>query len=159
MNKLFTFMRESSVARFFIPLGLVLIIFGIFALVVNINNQDYVKTKAAVINVKLFEEEYIDANGDKVEATYSATVKYMVDGKEYEATLDNVSKYKVGEKITIYYNPKDPSQVTQTISLILPIVIIVSGVAVFTGGIVSIVNTVKRNKKMEEQERSWENGK
>ena len=37
------------------------------------------------------------------------------------------------------------------------IVIIVAGVASLTGGIISGVNAVKRNKKMKEQERSWAN--
>ena len=157
MNKLFTFMRESQTARFLIPVGLILTVFGIFMLVINIKNQNYVKTNSTVVDVKMTQEEYLDNDGNRVEAEYSATVKYTVDGKDYTDTLDNVGKHNIGDTIAIYYNPKDPSQITQTKSIILPVVIIVGGVASFTGGIISAVNAVKRQKKMKEQERSWAN--
>ena len=42
MNNMFTFMRESSVARFFIPAGLLLIIVGVVIFFINVNNQNYV---------------------------------------------------------------------------------------------------------------------
>ena len=157
MNKFLTFMRESSTARFLIPAGLILVIFGIFMLVINLKNQNYIKTESTVIDVKLTQEAYTDAEGNIVEAEYSATVKYTVDGKEYTDTLDNVGKYNIGDTIEIYYNPSDPSQITQTKSIVLPIVIIVAGAASLTGGIISAVNAVKRHKKMKEQERSWAN--
>ena len=158
MNKLFTFMRESSTARFFIPFGLILIIFGIIVFNINSKNQNYLKVDAIVSSVELTQEAYDDTDGNRVEALYSASIKYTVDGKEYNETLDNVSKYDVGDKVTIYYNPDDPSQITQTKSMILPIVMIVGGIAALTGGIISIVNVVKRHNKMKEQERSWANG-
>ena len=157
MNKFLTFMRESSTARFFIPAGLILIIFGIFVLVINMKNQNYIKTDSTVIDVKQTQEAYTDSEGNIVEAEYSAIVKYTVDGKEYTDTLDNVGKYNIGDTISIYYNPSDPSQITQTKSLILPIVLIVGGIASLTGGIISAVRAVKRHKKMKEQERSWAN--
>ena len=157
MNKFLTFLRESSTARFFIPAGIILIAFGVFMFVINTKNQDYIKVESTVSNVKLVQEEYFDTDGNRVEATYDVIVKYTVDGKEYDGTLDNVSKYNIGDKVTIYYNPKDPSQITQTKSLILPIVIIILGVSSLTGGIVSAVNAVKRHKQMKEQERSWVN--
>ncbi len=158
MNKMITFMRESSTARFFIPAGILLIIFGIFMFVINNKNQDYIKTEAIVSNVELLEEEYTDIDGNLVEATYSANVKWTVDGKEYEEKLENVSKYNIGDKMTIYYNPKDPSQITQTKSLILPIAIIALGVAALIGGMVSAINAIKKHNKMKEQERNWANG-
>lgn len=158
MNKIVTFMRESSTARFLIPTGLILIVFGIFMFIINNKNQDYIKIDATVVNVELIQESSTDIDGDYVEASYNANVTYLVEGKEYNATLENVSKYNIGDKLTIYYNPKDPSQITQTKSLILPIVIIVGGIVSLTFGIVSAVNAVKRHNKMKEQERSWKNG-
>ena len=158
MNKVFTFLRESSTARFLVPMGLVLIIFGAFLFVVNKNNQDYVETKATVVNVIQTSEAYVDVNGDQVDATYSATIKYTVNQQEYTNTLDNVSKYEVGSEITIYYNPKNPNEITQVKSLILSIAIILAGIAALTGGIVSGVNAVKRYQKMKDQEKGWENG-
>lgn len=156
MNKLFTFFRESQVARFLIPLGLILTIFGIVVFSINMKNQNYIKTESTISKVELVEEEHIDANGDTVQATYKVYVKYSVDGKNYEEELGELAgEYKEGEKMTIYYNPKNPSEITQTTSLVLPIVMIVGGIAAFIGGIVSGANAIKRHKKMKEQEKEW----
>ena len=157
MNKMFTFMRESQTARFFIPAGLILIIFGIVVFVITLNNQKFIKIEATVTNVEETQETNVDDDGTNTTTVYNATVNYTVDGKEYTQTLDNVSKCKVGDKMDIYYNPKDPNQITQTKSIILPIVIIVAGITSLTGGIISAINAVKRHKNMKEQERSWAN--
>ena len=157
MNKMFTFMRESQTARFFIPAGLILIIFGIVVFVITLNNQNYVKIKATVANVEETQETNVDDGETNITTIYNATVNYTVGGKEYTQTLDNVSKCKTGDKMDIYYNPKDPNQITQTKSIILPIVIIVAGITSLTGGIISAINAVKRHKNMKEQERSWAN--
>lgn len=158
MNKLATFFRESNIARFFIPAGLILIIFGIIVFMININNKNYIETEAIVSKVELIEEAYTDSDGNRVEATYNITVKYTVQEKEYEEVLGGLPAYKVGDKMKIYYNPSDPSQITQTKSLILPLVIIALGIVSFVGGIVSGMNAIKRYKKMKEQEKGWNNG-
>lgn len=158
MNKFAFFMRESGLARFLIPAGILFIIFGIAVFVINNNNKDYIETESVVSNVTLEEDAYTDTDGNTVEATYSVEVKYTVDGQEYEAELPGMSKLNIGEKVKIYYNPTDPSQITQTKSMILPIVIIAVGVAALVGGIVSGMNAIKRYKKMKEQEKGWANG-
>ena len=157
MNKTVSFMRESSVARFLLPVGIMLIIFGVVMFVINNKNQDYIKIEATVIDVKEEEDIVTDGDSNHTSITYNVTLNYTVDDKEYTGTLDNVSKQKVGDKIVIYYNPKDPNQITQTKSLILPIIIIVAGIASLTAGIISAVNAVKRHKKIKDQERSWAN--
>lgn len=157
MNKMVSFMRESSAARFLLPVGIMLIIFGVVMFVINNKNQDYIKIEATVIDVKEEEDKVTDGDGNHTSIAYNVTLNYTVDDKEYTGTLDNVSKQKVGDKMVIYYNPKDPNQITQTKSLILPIIIIVAGIASLTAGIISAVNAVKRHKKMKDQERSWAN--
>ena len=157
MNKIATFMRESSATRFLLPLGIILIIFGVVMFVINTKNQNYIKIEATVTDVREEQETNTDEDGTSTTTIYNVTVTYTVDGKEYTGDLNNVSKQKVGDKIDIYYDPKDPSHITQTKSLILPIAIIVAGIASLTGGIISGVNAVKRHKKMKEQERSWAN--
>ena len=87
MNKLATFFRESITARFFIPFGIVLIVFGVIMFMINKENQNYIKIEAVVSKTELVEESYIDENGDTVEATYKVYVKYTVDGKEYDEEL------------------------------------------------------------------------
>ena len=157
MNKVFTFFRESAPARFLIPLGIVLIVFGVIMFTINKENQNYLKTEAVVSKTDLVQESYIDENNNTVEATYKVYVKYTVDGKEYDEELGELSGYEKNQKITIYYDPKDPSKITQTKSLILPIVIIIAGIVSFIGGIMSGLSAIKKYQKMKEQERSWAN--
>ena len=157
MNKLFSFMREYSLARFLVPAGIMLIIFGVVMFVISNKNQDYIKIEATVANVMEEQETNVDGDGTYTTTVYNVTVNYTVDEKEYTQTLDNVSKHKVGDKMIIYYNPKDPNQITQTKSLILPICITIGGIALLTSGIISIVNVAKSHKKMKDQERNWTN--
>lgn len=157
MNKLATFFRESGTARFFIPLGIILIAFGICMFIINTNNKNYIKIEAVVSKIELIEESHYDANDTYVEATYNVYVKYNVDGKEYNEELGEFSTYKENDRITIYYNPDDPSQITQTKSLILPIAFIIGGCVSLVGGIISAANAIKRYNKMKEQEKEWKN--
>lgn len=158
MNKIATILRESYVARFLIPAGIILIVCGILFLRATIQSRDYVKTESTVTKVELEQEAYTDANGNHVEATYKVNVKYTVGGKEYEGELGGLSEQKTGEKMTIYYNPADPSQITQTKSPVIPIIMLAGGVAAIVGGIISGINAVKRYNKMQEQEKEWANG-
>lgn len=157
MNKIIMFFRESITARFFIPLGIILIVFGVIIFGINKENQNYIKTNAIVSRMDLVRESYIDENHNEVEATYNVYVKYNVDGKEYEEELGELSGYKENQEITIYYNPDDPVKITQTKSLVLPIVMILFGFVSFVGGIISGLNAIKKIKKMNDQEREWKN--
>ena len=155
MNKMATFFRESMVARFLIPAGIALLAFGIVTLIIDIKNQNYIEVDAVVSKADLYEEAHTDADGTTVDATYTVYVKYTVDGKEYETELGVLSGYKKDQKIKIYYNPKNPKEITQTISLVLPIVMIVGGAAAIVGGVISGVNSIKKYKKMKKQEEGW----
>ena len=159
MNDLITIIRESRLARFLVPAGLILIICGIVFTVAAVRSKDYVKTEAVISNVELEEEAHKDSSGNKVEATYVVTVRYTVNGKEYESELGGLSERNVGDKMTIYYDPSDPSRITQSKSPIIPLILVAAGIAALIGGIVSAVNTVKKFKRMKEQERSWANGR
>ena len=158
MNDIITILRESRLARFLIPAGIILIICGIIFTNATVKNKDYIKIESEVTKVELEEEAHKDASGNQVEATYILTLKYTVGGKTYESDLGGLSERKVGDKMTIYYNPEDPSQITQTKSLIVPLAMIIAGIAALVGGILSAVSTVKKYKRMKEQERGWANG-
>ena len=157
MNKAATFFRESMLARFFIPAGLIFMVVGIIILIINIKNSNYIETEAVVSKTELAQEAYTDEDGNYVDATYKVYVKYTVDGKEYETELGELSGYKEGKKLTIYYNPSDPNQITQSKSLILPLIMIIAGIASLVAGIMSGVNSIKRYNKMKEQEKGWAN--
>ena len=157
MNKLAIFFRESALARFLLPAGLIFVVFGCVMFFVNKSNSNYTKTEAVVSKTELVEEAHTDSDGDAVEATYKVFVKYTVNGKEYDTELGDLSgEYKVGKAMTIYYNPDDPKQITQTISLVFPLCLMGAGCVMFIGGIISAVNAVKKYKKMHEQEKEWE---
>ena len=157
MNKLATFFRESSLPRFLIPFGLLAIIMGVYVLITSIKNQNYIETEAVVSNAILYQDAYTDDNGDYVEATYTIYIKYSVNGTEYEENIGELSGYKIGDKMTIYYNPDDPKDITQSKNIIIPIVIIVVGCGALTYGVISGINAVKKHKKLKEQEKGWKN--
>ena len=58
MNKLATFLRESRTARFFIPLGLILIIFGVLIFIINSKNQNYIAIDSTITGVESYEDSY-----------------------------------------------------------------------------------------------------
>ena len=157
MNKIALFMRESQTARFFIPAGLMLIIFSVIFFNISVQNKNYIKTESTVKSVVLDQEAYTDANGDHVDASYTVTLTYSVDGREYEADLSGLSEHKEGEKMTIYYNPEDPGLITQTKSLIIPLIMGIAGIASSVFGIISGIGAVKKYQKMKNQEKEWTN--
>ena len=87
MNSIATFFRESNTARFFIPLGIILIVFSILLFSVGKHNKNYIKIESTVSKVELLNEARYDADGNKEEATYNIFVKYKVDIKEYKTEL------------------------------------------------------------------------
>ena len=159
MNKIAAFLRESAVARFLIPAGIMIIAFGIVVFVINRQNSAYIKTEATVSGTELEQEAYRDSDGTLHDATYVVRLKYTVGGREYEAELGGLPDYEEGKTMTIYYDPDDPGQITQTKSLILPLVMIAAGAAALAGGIVSGVHAVKRYSRMKKQEKEWANGR
>ena len=124
MNKIITIIRESALARFLIPAGIILIVFGVVFFGASKRNQHYKQTSAQVTSVTLEEAASTDVNGNRTEATYTLGIRYTVDGKEYENDLSGMSKREAGDRIVIYYDPDDPNMITQTKSLIIPLVII-----------------------------------
>ena len=158
MNKIITIIRESALARFLIPAGIILIVFGVVFFGASKRNQHYKQTSAQVTSVTLEEAASTDVNGNRIEATYSLGIRYTVDGKEYENDLSGMSKREEGDRIAIYYDPDDPNMITQTKSLIIPLVIIAAGIGAVVAGIVSGVNVIRRYNRMKAQEREWSHG-
>lgn len=158
MNKIITIIRESALARFLIPAGILLIVFGVVFFGASKRNQHYKQTSAQVTSVTLEEAASTDVNGNRTEATYTLGIRYTVDGKEYENDLSGMSKREAGDRIVIYYDPDDPNMITQTKSLIIPLVIIAAGIGAVVAGIVSGVNVIRRYNRMKAQEREWSHG-
>lgn len=155
MNGIARFFRESMVARFFIPLGVILIIFSVFLFISNNKTKDYPKVEGVVSRIEPYEAEYIDSNGDKVEATYRVFMKYTVNGTEYDEEYGIFSNYKVGDKKTIVYNPSNPKEISDPPSLLFALAFLIGGIASLVGGIISTVKSLKKYKAMKLQEEGW----
>ena len=158
MNKIIAVLRESRLARFLIPGGIILLVAGIIFFIVAQQSKDFVRTEATVTSSEIYEEAYRDSDGHMHEATYKVGLKYTAGGKEYENTLEGVSEFKTGDRMTIYYDPADPTRITQSNSPIVPLAMIAGGIAMLVGSIVSLANAVKRFNKMKAQEKEWTNG-
>ena len=127
-NKLARFMRNSGPARFFVPVGLILIVFGILTL--GMNTKDYSETTGRITSVV----ECVREQGE--EQQYDVTVKYTVDGREYENTFANITgNYSVGNDTKVYYDPADPqkSSNVRTSGLMSPLLIIIGAAALAFG--------------------------
>ncbi|MBQ3662933.1 MAG: DUF3592 domain-containing protein [Clostridia bacterium] len=155
MNKIITIIRESAAARFLIPAGIILIVFGIVFFGVSKQNQNFRQTEASVIGAEPEKAAAADPGETPADETYLLRIRYTVDGREYESDLSGMSKHEAGDRITVFYDPDDPSRITQTKSLIIPLIIIAAGIGACAAGIISGIHAVKRYAKMKEQEKEW----
>ena len=157
MNKLAKFFRDYSVARFFIPLGIILIVFGYFMFVSIDNTKDYIETNAVVSRTVLYEDAYYDGDVHH-DATYTVYVRYTVDGVLYDEEFGIFSGYKEGDNVTITYNPENPEEIASPTSIFFPIGFVIAGIISIVISIFSILKTNKKNKELKKQEEEWHNG-
>ena len=159
MNNIATFFRESRIARFLIPLGVILIVFSVFMFIADNHNKDYIEIEATVSRIELTREATTDVDGNYEEAMYNIYVKYTINDFEYDNLLGEMYKQKVGDKIKIVYNPDNPNEISQPGSMILNICILAGGITALVAGIISAINAIKRRKKMKNKEEAFASGK
>ena len=71
------------------------------------HSSGFVKTEAVIVSLAEGSEDE-----DSHTTRYRATVEYTVDGQTYTGDLDIESaSYKVGQKVSVLYDPKDPGVV------------------------------------------------
>ena len=159
MNKLAAFFRETSMGRILIGAGIILIVFGVVVRTFAKDNANYVKTDAVVTKTELFEEADEKNN---TEALYTVDVKYTVDGTEYEEEYGVFSGCKVGDQVTISYDPQNPSEIAQPArsgsNKLEGYLYILAGIAALAAGIVSLARAAQKHKALKEQEKEWTNG-
>ncbi|MBE6529314.1 MAG: DUF3592 domain-containing protein [Ruminococcaceae bacterium] len=143
-NKFARFMRNTGPARFFIPMGLILIIAGILLMVFS--TGDFVETTAKNQSV-----EEVLVTGETNQTEYEIKFDYEVGGKIYTGSFQMVKEYKVGDEITIYYESSNPEKITNTKNgnLIGWIMIGVGAVAI-VGGIFATVKAFQKSKALDE---------
>lgn len=145
-NKFARFMRNTGPARFLIPAGLILIIFGVILL--GFKTDNYVETVGKVTKV----EQYLDHTGEDTQTVYDVDFDYTVDGKQYSSSFTGLGKaYNVGDDIKVFYNPEDPQETTNAKTGIIGPIAIALGAIALIGGILSAVKAFRKSKELDEQ--------
>lgn len=90
---------KTSIIIIVIPILIIAIITFVFDI---INTKDYKKIDANVIETnKLNNNDHFD---------YEIKIEYIVNNITYQQTIDEDQSYKIGDKITIKYNPENPNE-------------------------------------------------
>ena len=138
-NKFARFMRNSGPARFFVPAGIILIVFGILTL--GFNTDNFEKTVGTITSVT----EVPRTDTDEA-AQYDVGFRYTVDGREYDGTFPNLGgKFAVGGDIDVFYDPDNPETTTNgKMSKLFSPILIVLGIAALGFGVFGTVKAFKR---------------
>ncbi len=142
-NRFAKLMRNTGPARFFVPVGIILIVFGIILMLFNSN--DYLETTGTVTAVA---EETNTEN----QTVYDVGFTYRVDGKDYSGTFEDLPKpYENGSEIKVFYNPENPGQYTNSKTPgFLPPVIILAGALAAVFGVYKTAKAFKQSRELEE---------
>lgn len=138
-NKLGRFMRDSGPARFFVPLGVVLLIFSIFLFMFQ--SENYIETVGKITSVT----EGMEAN------QYDIGITYMADGKEYENTFLNIAgKYNVNDDIKVFYDPQDPGRISNgRTTVVHALIVLAAGIASIGFGIFKTVKAFGKSQALD----------
>ena len=142
-NKFARFMRNTGPARFFVPLGIILIVVGIFLM--THNTDSYLETVGKVTEVR----EDIGTENNKV---YDIVFTYTVSGKEYSGTFEDMSdECTVGDEISVFYDPENPDEITngRLGGMVAPIVIGV-GVLALVYGVFKTLTAFRKSKELDQ---------
>ena len=144
-NKFARFMRNTGPARFFIPVGAILIIVGIILL--SFNTGSYVETTGTITAVTA-----LPKTADEAQA-YDVEIRYTVDGKDYTTTFSNMSgDYQTGADIKVFYNPADPTNTTNSkMGNLFAYIAIGVGTVALVFGIYKTVKAFKKSKALDER--------
>ena len=146
-NKFARFMRNTGPARFFVPLGVILIAVGIFLMTLNMDT--YIETVGKVTEV------YQTINLEK-STVYDTTFTFTVDGKEYTGVFNELTEeYKVGDEIKVFYNPEDPTQTTNSkLGGIVAPVMIGLGALALVFGVFKTLKAFQKSKALDQVEKA-----
>ena len=139
-------MRNTGPVRFFAPVGIILIVFGIILL--GFNTDKYLETSGKITAVT--EVEAIGGEENQ-EQEYDVDITFTVDGKEYSGTFGNLTgKYNVGNDIKVYYDPADPEKITNSkTSPMVAVAMIGVGAAALIFGVYKTVSAFKKSKELD----------
>ncbi len=142
-NKFARFMRNSGPARVLIPIGIILIVFGV--LMLTMHSGEYKKTAGTVTEVS-------EGTMDEDKQQYDVSFSYQVNGKDYRSTFYGMPEsYKPGDKIDVYYNVEDPGKVSNSgMNGILAAAMIAGGAVLIGFGTFRTVKAFKKSRELSE---------
>lgn len=110
------------------------------------HSRGFVKTTAEIVSVNELPKDFEDED-----TQFEVIVKYTVNETEYTEKLDSYSpSYKAGKKITVQYDPSNPSVVHGAIGF--GIYVLIAGVVIFAIALASIIIGRIKLKKLKETE-------
>lgn len=141
-NNFARLMRNTGPARFFFPLGIILIVFGI--ILAGFHTGNYMETTGTIASVT-----EVPKAADESQ-TYDLEINYTVDGIAYTTIFSGFSgNYKTGDTIKLFYNPDDPEMTTNTKSNVIAPIMIGAGALVLAFGVYKTVAAFKKSKELD----------
>ena len=146
-NKIARFLRNTGPARFFLPLGILLIVVGIFLM--TLNTDSYLETVGKVTEV--YEHRNLENS-----IVYDITFTYTVEGREYTGCFVEMSEEaQIGEEIRVFYSPEDPAQITNSkLGGIIAPIMIGLGVLALGFGVFKTVKSFQKSKALDQVEKA-----
>ena len=110
----------------------------------------YEKTDASILDVSY----HHSSSGKNIRNETRLKLSYTVNGETYRTSYTESGKteYKVGEKKTVYYDPKNPEKVFAVPSpkgLVLPAIVMIGCAYCIIAGIINIKREKERKSKMQ----------
>ena len=141
-NKLARFAKNTGPARMLVPIGVILIIFGIILL--SFNSGSFLKTTGTITAVT-------EAGYEDDVLQYDVDFTYTVDGEEHRNSLSDLpGPFAVGDEIDVYYDPENPEKVANSkLGGILAPLFIVAGVAATGFGVYKTMKAFKKSKELD----------
>lgn len=142
--------KKNAMTEIILKIVLILAGVGLIIGAIAINKSDKKfyktakKTKAVISDI---ETTHTKRNG-KTKTNHETYVTYEVDGFTYENIhlgYYSNSMY-VGKSITIYYNPKDPTEIKVKNSMVVPPIMLVMGLIFLAVGIFLLFGGKKNSK-------------
>ena len=142
-NTLARLARNTGPARMFVPVGIILIIFGF--IMYNFRSDTMLETTGTITSV-------VDDTTEKNKPEYDISFTYAVNGKTYEGTFENLpGDYIVGNEIKVYYDTENPEKITNSkMSGAAALAVIGAGAASILLGILMSVKAFRKSKELDQ---------
>ena len=127
----------------FIPLGIVLIIFGV--IMYSFRSETMLETTGTITSV-------VDDSTETNKKEYDIGFTYVVDGKTYENMFENLpGEYTVGEPITVYYAAENPEMITNSkTSGAVALAMVGAGAVSIVLGILMSLKAFRKSKELDQ---------